>query len=177
MHTKSSVREGHAAPPYHAGATNGRVRVLRPELPQVALHLPKLPQEPTWQLMGQPCPHDFFMLRCGHAKPPNFAFCDTVRERVVRPAPQVTGHADHVLHAPTMQSIGHGSSLHSIVLTRSPQLAPPPRGLVSTSRTRFRCPMPQVRSHAPAWRHPPTTQSTGQSRLLHSRVTDVDGQW
>jgi hypothetical protein len=77
--------------------------------------------------------------------------------------PQLAAHAPHVCHALTVQSTGHASVLHGVVVSVSGHAAPAPTVGLSTPRVRCTVPPSQVTEHAAQLDHASTMQLAGCS--------------
>merc|ERR1719409_1487957 len=85
------------------------------------------------------------------------------------PPPQLWEQVPSLVQAVTTQSTAQGSVLHGVSRTRSlGQAAPPAADATLTSRISRWVPPPQTFVHSPVTIHFETSQSTGQSPLLHS---------
>ena len=93
----------------------------------------------------------------------------TLLDRVCVPLPQLWVHGVQSLNADATQSTGHGCSLHGCVSFKAGHATPPCAACVVIVRCRILKPPPHDWLHVELAPQSDTTQSTGQSCVLHAR--------
>lgn len=168
-HAPTSVRLPHCTPPCWAAVSTLRLRVLVP-VAHVTVHGEYAPQADTTQSTGQGCSlQDRAWSSAGHAAPPWAGDVVTLLDRVCVPLPQLWVHGVQSLNADTTQSTGHGCSLHGCVSFKAGHATPPCAACVVIVRCRILEPPPHDWLHVELAPQSDTTQSTGQSCVLHAR--------
>ena len=111
MQSRAFESEAHATPPCSGARATPRERVWVP-LPHEREHGVYAPNAVRTQLTAHEWPLQVFVSDwVGHATPPLSGAVATLRVRVAKPVPQESEQADHVVHAETTQSTGHGMVL------------------------------------------------------------------
>ena len=123
----TSVVLEHAMPPAEAGELMVRIRARDPA-PHVTEHELHTCHALWEQSLGQTITTQLRVsARAGQEAPPPLSFVPIPRVRLeALVEPQLTGQADHSLHALTAQSTGHRNALHSEYSCVAGQLAPRP---------------------------------------------------
>ena len=169
-HAPTSVRLPHCTPPCWAAVSTLRLRVLVP-VAHVTVHGEYAPQADITQSTGQGCSlQDRTWSKAGHAAPPWSGGVVTFLDRVCVPLPQLWVHGDQSLKTDTTQSTGHGCSLHGFVSFKAGHATPPLAAAVVITRCRILEPPPHDWLHVELAPQSETTQSTGQSCSLQSRL-------
>ena len=123
----TSVVLEHAMPPAEAGELMVRIRARDPA-PHVTEHELHTCHALWEQSLGHTITTQLRVsARAGQEAPPPLSFVPILRVRLeALVEPQLTGQADHSLHALTAQSTGHRNALHSEYSCVAGQLAPKP---------------------------------------------------
>jgi hypothetical protein len=175
LHAWISLSAGHKAPPFEAGVAMVRKRIWDPE-PHDLVQVLKAAHSLTTQATGQAdvVQEEVSDNVVEQGWPPFCSKLVTVRVREWVPVPpQVTEQSEKSLQLERTQSIGHavGLQLEKTCSTKGAHAAPPSDEGVMTSRVREKNPPPQLTEQTvPKLVHCPTTQSTGQPKVLHARV-------
>ena len=153
-----------------------RSRVLVP-VPQVLEHVVHSVHSDTEQCTGHgPMWHSWVSMRGSHFLPFQRGCTSIMRVLVCVPAaPQVLVHCVHSDQAVSLQSSGQCFWLQAVVRAVEAHAAPPKAGGVVTWRVSTLMPPPQVAEQEPGVQFGFTTQSCGQSCMLHFRVSLVCG--
>ena len=160
-HVAISFAVAHIVPPPLAGIAMVRVFCCDP-VPHVTEHKPHACQTPISQSTGQLEEEQVLVSDSrGHCKPPSLSRVSIILDRVVLAAPQLTEQEVQEPQAPTAQSAGQLTVLHSTSsLVTSRQAAPKPACGRATLRARDLEPESQLREHAFQAAHAERTQST-----------------
>jgi hypothetical protein len=169
-HASLSLSVGHGVPLHAASVVTLRARVRMP-LPHVTEHADHVAHDVTAHATGQhPRPQLVDSLSDGHGTPPLAAARVTVRARdLVAVAPHVGEHADHAIHADTVQSTAgaaHAGCMHAVDSDAMPLHVPPHVAAVLVVRVRVCVPAPHVTEQPDHAVNADHTQLVGQQPLL-----------
>jgi hypothetical protein len=180
LHACSPVCAGHALPPNRAAMSAGRVRVRVPPAPHVAEQVPNADQSPTTQSTGQAWAlHTRSSSFAGHRACTASARASSAFAAVARlfwrPPPHDFVHADQADHLYTGQSAGlHTWVLQSRDSSAAGQGSAPWAGRRRMFRMRDWMPDPQTSEQTLHVPHSDTAHATGQTLVLHARVSVED---